>query len=402
MPEVSKQKLIVIGKHGIGKTTLIKRMLGLMPRDLPRSGFLIQLDKTRSKRIKGLKFILIKNGRKEIEIPIARIKEDNKPSKRLPINLDNFELELTLMKSVILDLLNEPLEPSHLLVIDEWGPILENPELTEVKNQIISKLQDDKTFLLLTVDNSYREKVMKLLDSSRSTIFNLAKNNQDKIRERLLMAVIGYHSQFKSQELESWKVRLATWFEILEEQKTPLTMPKIVLRGPPRVGKTTIIEKFLRRYGEQFKLRGFYTKELKDFTKKRIGFEARLINGGRAVLAHVGISGPRVARYGVDLSVINDFLIPAIKPPYTRDELVIVDEIGKMELLSTNFQEMVIKVLDHPEAFVLATMRDPPTSFMQRLLRYKNVIAIPVTPHNRGELPDELGEMLTSVVERLR
>lgn len=398
-----KQKLVIIGKQGVGKTTLVKRILGLLPRDLSHSGFLMPLDKTRSKRIRGLKFTVIENGRKEVEIPIARLKEGKKPSKKIPITLDDYDLELTLMKSLALDVLTKNHEADHLVVVDEWGPVLDDPTLIEVKNAIRRMLQDDETFLLLTVDNTHREEITSLLDSTKCTIFNLTRNNRDKIREKLLMSLMAYHSQFKATALESWKARLVTWFDMShhDSSKVLLSMPKLVLQGPPRVGKTTIIEKFIRQFMENLKIRGFYTKELRDVTKKRIGFEARLLDGRKGVLAHVGITGPKVARYGVDLAVINDLLLPALEPPYHRDELIIIDEIGKMELMSPLFQEQIIKILDHPDAFVLATMRDPPTSFMQRLLRNQNVIVIPVTPSNRDDLPKELGHHVSLLLDQL-
>ncbi len=397
------QKLVVIGKQGAGKTTLIKRILGLVSREVGYSGFLIQLDKTRSKRIKGLKFTVFANGRKQVEVPLARIKPGIEPPKHLPLRWSDYDLELDLVKTLALDSLSQQIEPRHLMVLDEWGPILDLPEMKEVKAQFITKLRDDKTFLLLAVDNDFREEVMKFVDMTKSRIFNLTKNNRDKIRERLLMAIRSHDAQFRTRELESWKHVLKYWFKTQRKQSIPFSMPKIVLQGPPRVGKTTIIESFLKKHGRHFKVRGFFTKEMKDVaTKKRIGFEARMIDGERAILAHVGIKGPKISRYGVDLTVINEVLIPSIKPPCNQKELIIVDEIGKMELLSMDFQELIVRLFDNPDAFILATMRDPPTSFMERLLRNQHVVVVPVTPNNRNSLPDELGKLLLWFLQQVK
>ncbi len=394
MDERKYQKIILIGKQGVGKTTLVKRILGLLPRDVTYSGFLIQLDKTRSKRIKGLRLLVYDYRKKQADIPIARIKRGIEPPKRLPLNFDQYEFESVLLENALSNLLNRNYSSSHLLVIDEIGPLLDFLSLTGLKEAMLEKLKDDLTFVLLIVDNAYRDQVLQEIDSSKSIVFNLSRGNHNKIRERVLMAIYGYHNSHQKQNLTEWKQKLQSWFKIQDQEIISPSLPKIILQGPPRVGKTTVIEKFLQRYGKDFKMRGFYTKEMRDIDKRRVGFEARLISGDNAILAHVAISGPKVSRYGVDLSVINDLLIPAINSPYERNELIIVDEIGKMELMSPFFQEIIIKVLDNPDAFVLATMRDPPTPFMKRLLRNKYVVVVPVTPVNRDSLPVELAEVL--------
>ena len=74
---------------------------------------------------------------------------------------------------------------------------------------------------------------------------------------------------------------------------------KLLLTGPPGIGKTTVIRTVLS--GIKIKAGGFYTQEMRR-GGRRVGFDMKTLDGEKRVLAHIDKRGEyRVGRYGVDL-----------------------------------------------------------------------------------------------------
>jgi nucleoside-triphosphatase len=100
---------------------------------------------------------------------------------------------------------------------------------------------------------------------------------------------------------------------------------------------------------------GFTTAELR--TGGRCdGFVVEAVSGAQGMLAHVDLPGPpRVGRYGVDLPAFERVALPALRAPGTGG-VVVVDELGKMELASAAFREAVEELLSRDVA-VVATVQ---------------------------------------------
>jgi nucleoside-triphosphatase len=164
---------------------------------------------------------------------------------------------------------------------------------------------------------------------------------------------------------------------------------RVLVEGRPAVGKTTVARRLaalLREAGVP--LAGFVTEELREHGR-RVGFAIETFDGSRAVLAHVGLPGPpRVGRYGVDLAAFERLALPALaEPPATG--VVLIDELGKMELASESFRGALSELLERPVALV-ATVHVARHSFTDALKRRPGVELVRVTGQNRDELPARL------------
>src|SRR5207253_8792672 len=89
------------------------------------------------------------------------------------------------------------------------------------------------------------------------------------------------------------------------------------------------------------------TTEVRDSAGQRVGFDIVTVEGKRQELARVGFrSRARVGRYGVNLEAFERLALPELA---RRDvDLIVVDEIGKMECSSGRFRRAVEDVLDSP------------------------------------------------------
>jgi nucleoside-triphosphatase len=133
---------------------------------------------------------------------------------------------------------------------------------------------------------------------------------------------------------------------------------------------------------------GFVTEEIREHGR-RVGFGLQTTGGEQGILAHVDLPGPpRVGRYGVDLEALEALAIPALESA-AEAGLVVVDELGKMELASQRFRDAVSVVLEAPVP-VVATAQASRHPFTDRLKRRRDVETLRLTAANRDGLAEEL------------
>lgn len=170
----------------------------------------------------------------------------------------------------------------------------------------------------------------------------------------------------------------------------------VLLEGPPGVGKTTVAQRLIDRCRESnVDVHGFTTREQRS-NGQREGFEVVPAGGGAAtVLAHVDLPGPpRVGRYGVDLPAFESIVLPLLLPPPDRG-VVVIDELGRMELSSATFCRAVEDLFE-AHVPIVATVHTQSDEFTDGLRRRADVEVVSVTPENRGRLPSEIAERLTT------
>jgi nucleoside-triphosphatase len=167
-------------------------------------------------------------------------------------------------------------------------------------------------------------------------------------------------------------------------------MKRILLTGPPQCGKTTVV----RRVAAAFPGRaaGFYTREVRE-RGRRVGFEIVTLAGEAALLSHVDFPGPhRVGKYGVNLDNFHRVALPAleVRPGF---ELMVVDEVGKMECLSDRFVAAMEGLWRAPVP-LLATVAAKGGGLIAALKARPDKLLFAVSPANRDKLPARLVELL--------
>ena len=167
----------------------------------------------------------------------------------------------------------------------------------------------------------------------------------------------------------------------------------LLLTGRPGIGKTTVIEAVAELMGEQ--AGGFYTEEIRG-PGGRKGFRLVTLDGQEAVMAHVDLRGrgrPRVSRYGVDVKAIERVGVAALRRAMRAGQIVVVDEIGKMELFCGPLKDVVLQAVGGPYT-VVATVMAKPNPWVDGLKAMPNVTLWEVTAENRDGLAERIVEWL--------
>lgn len=95
--------------------------------------------------------------------------------------------------------------------------------------------------------------------------------------------------------------------------------------------------------------------------------------GKRGVLAKKGLHSPyRIGSYGVNLRDLESIGCAAVENALSLGLIIIMDEIGKMELYSRNFKEILFQALESPLK-LLATIMERPNEVADRIKSRKDV-----------------------------
>jgi nucleoside-triphosphatase len=164
-----------------------------------------------------------------------------------------------------------------------------------------------------------------------------------------------------------------------------------LLTGSPGTGKTTAIRQAIAR--SKAKAGGFYTEEIRSGGIRQ-GFRIITLDGQDAILAHVdNPSRYRVSKYGVDITNLDNIGVAAINRALKESDLIVIDEIGKMELFSPRFMEAVLKAIDSGKK-VLGSIMLNPHPFADDIKRNPNVIVVELTRANHDQVLREILDWL--------
>ncbi|MDQ4027538.1 MAG: nucleoside-triphosphatase, partial [Actinomycetota bacterium] len=116
------------------------------------------------------------------------------------------------------------------------------------------------------------------------------------------------------------------------------------------------------------------------------------VDGRTGILAHVDFDGPRVGKYGVDPTAFESLVLPALEVEDT-ETIVVIDELGKMELMSEAFRHAV-DVLFEGDNNLVATVHVYRHPFTERLKQRPATEVVKVTTANRNGLPQDIATRL--------
>jgi nucleoside-triphosphatase len=174
-----------------------------------------------------------------------------------------------------------------------------------------------------------------------------------------------------------------------------------LVSGPPGSGKTTLIRTVLGQLS--VRAGGFLTEEVREGAE-RIAFRVTALDGRSGILATSRArGGPQVGRYRVDVPTFEAIGLAALEAATAGADLVVVDEIGKMELCSPRFlpaletalasaKPLLGSILHAPHPVTDAIKRRPEVELYRVSVRNRNDLAEAIAARLRTELGQLTGE----------
>lgn len=167
-----------------------------------------------------------------------------------------------------------------------------------------------------------------------------------------------------------------------------------LVTGPPRCGKTTVLDSVRERLHEAgLSVGGVVCPEVRR-SGERVGFElVDVRTGDRGTLASIdGETGPRVGAYRVAVDTVDDIAARALADGLATCDVLVIDEIAPMQVHSEAFVRGTWRALDAELPVVAAVASGPSEGVIAAVRTRSDATLWTVTRENRDAMPAELAE----------
>lgn len=168
----------------------------------------------------------------------------------------------------------------------------------------------------------------------------------------------------------------------------------ILLTGKSGVGKTTVLKKVISGLENAG---GFFTEEIRE-QGKRTGFRIVTLDGKTGILAYKRKGEFMIGSYSVNIKDLEEIAVKSIYSALKKRDIIVIDEIGKMEILSQKFRDAVIEALESSK-IVIGVIHRENSGFFKKIKEMNNVELIEVRLDNREEVAKGLKEVVSSKIE---
>jgi nucleoside-triphosphatase len=170
----------------------------------------------------------------------------------------------------------------------------------------------------------------------------------------------------------------------------------LLVTGPPRSGKTTVIQRVSDRLTDEgYQAGGVYCPEQR-VDGERVGFDlVDVMTGDSCTLAHVDrTEGPSVGRYQVNVGNIETMYVTAFQRAIEDADFLLVDEIAPMQVYSEEFPRQIRRALDTDLPLLAAIHYEETDGFIGEVKQRDDIERFEVTEATRDELPVTFTELI--------
>ncbi|MCI4336042.1 MAG: NTPase [Thermoplasmata archaeon] len=172
---------------------------------------------------------------------------------------------------------------------------------------------------------------------------------------------------------------------------------KIGITGLPGSGKTQTLLRIIQLLEQEgVKVGGMVTEPIVE-KQRRTGFQITdWMTKETAVFAHEGMkSRVRSGRFGVNLLALEDLGTRSLAEARESADVIVIDEVGKMEVESETFTKSVTDTLDANKSIVMTLHKKSRNPLLQDIRRRDELRLLEVTPVNKNLLAFKIVRLLT-------
>lgn len=177
-----------------------------------------------------------------------------------------------------------------------------------------------------------------------------------------------------------------------EGHSSMITDIKIGITGLPGAGKTNALLRVIEMLeSEELTIGGMIDEPIVE-GRHRVGFTVRdIMTGETEVFAHTEIESKiTVGKLGLDLGKLECVGVKAIMRACEECDIIVIDEVGKMEVECQAFIDAVKFALDADKPMILTLHKKSRNPLLQDIRRRDDVRILEVTPTNRNLLPHKI------------
>lgn len=175
------------------------------------------------------------------------------------------------------------------------------------------------------------------------------------------------------------------------------------------MGKTATLIRIVEKLeSDDFRVGGMITKSVSDpANNKKVGFTIMdWKSKAEGTFAHVDFETKFKAEtedgvFFVDVDALERIGVTAIRTAMTDDavDIIIIDEVGKMEMHSDKFCQVVTDCLDHTKPVIMTLHKKSRNPLLQDIRRRDDVRILEVTAVNKNLLPYKIEKILKEKLE---
>ena len=175
-----------------------------------------------------------------------------------------------------------------------------------------------------------------------------------------------------------------------------MSVIRVFLTGEPGCGKTTVIREIVKILNAKgIRSGGMISGEIRT-AGVRVGFSLEdLMTQQRGILAHIDQKeGPSVGKYRVNLADVERVGVAAIRRAIDSADVIVVDELGPMELHSASFIAAIETALKCPKPILGTIHKRAAHNLVTTIRSSQTNEIIEVKAENRETLPRVIVEKL--------
>ncbi len=172
---------------------------------------------------------------------------------------------------------------------------------------------------------------------------------------------------------------------------------KIGITGLPGSGKTQTLLRIIQHLEEEgVHVGGMVTEPIVE-KQRRTGFQITdWLTKEHEVFAHETLkSRIRSGRYGVSLAALEGLGIRSLQAARESADVIVIDEVGKMEVESDLFTKAVVETLDAKKSIIMTLHKKSRNPLLQDIRRRDELRLLEVTPINKNLLAFKIVHLIT-------
>lgn len=174
-----------------------------------------------------------------------------------------------------------------------------------------------------------------------------------------------------------------------------------LVTGRPGIGKTSTLTRVAEQLEERgFKVGGMISQEIRR-NGKRVGFEVQNYSSkAYGWLAHTNQpTGPQIGKYRVNLDDLESVGVIAILRAISDADVILIDEIGPMELFSQAFIEGTEKAASGQKPMLAAIHWRAQHSLIRRLKSRADALEIEINEKSRATMPLTIARKIIKLIQ---